>query len=56
MEPSAFQEWGGEFQGDNKPGQYNRDDLYDGCLDDYCDKNGGTRWGPKGQRGQVRTR
>jgi len=45
MEQGAFQEWGGEFQGDDKPSQYNRDYLYDGRLDNYCDKKGRTGWG-----------
>jgi len=56
MEPGAFQERGGKFQSDDKPGQYNGNGLYDGCLDNYCDKNGRTGWGPKGQCGQVGTR
>ena len=55
MEPGAFQERGREFQSNDKPGQYDRDNLYNGCLDNDCDKNGGTRRGPDDQRSPVRT-
>jgi len=51
MELGAFQERDGEFQGDDKPGQYKRYDLYDGCLDNDRDKNGRLGWGPNGQCG-----
>jgi len=47
MELGAFQERGGELQGDDEPGQQNRDDLDDGCLDNDRNKKGRTGRGLK---------
>ena len=55
MELCAFQEWDGEFQGDDEPGQDNRSHLYDGRLDNEHDEEGITGWGPMGKCGQVKT-
>ena len=40
MEPRAFQERGGVFQGNDESGQHNRDDLHDRCLDNDYGKKG----------------